>query len=341
MLNDRLYTLRLSERPSTVRAHPMVSLLHEGALKLVRDRPAFAADLLGQLLGIKVPSFREARLDDATLNQLVPVESRADALVVFTRKKPVFGAIVEAQLKPDEEKLFAWPHYAVAARARHRCPFVVVVVTPKRSTASWAGETIELGGGNQYTPLVVGPEGIPRLTDRKQAVREPQLAILSVMAHGRGEVKTAAAIGTAAAHAISKFSEDQRLLYSLLIESNLSAAARKAIEMEPGLEKFFTNAQRRNFERGKTEGKAEGKAEGVAKGKAESLLTILTGRGLTLTADQRRRITACTDLAMLEQWLARSLSVGSVDELLASRPRARQAAKRGRPAPANGRHRSR
>jgi len=53
--------------------------------------------------------------------------------------------------------------------------------------------------------------------------------------------------------------EDQRLLYSLLIESNLSVAARKAIEMQPGLEKFFSEAQRRNFERGRAEGKAEGK----------------------------------------------------------------------------------
>ena len=33
----------------------MVSLKHEGVLELVRDRPAFAADLLGELLGVQVP----------------------------------------------------------------------------------------------------------------------------------------------------------------------------------------------------------------------------------------------------------------------------------------------
>ena len=295
----------------------MVSLLHEGVIQLVRDCPAFAADLLGQVLDVAVPRFTEARLADATLNELVPTEYRADAVVVFTEEKPVFGAIVEAQLQPDSDKLFTWPLYAVGARERHRCPFVVIVVTPDPATASWAARTIDLGGGIYYWPLVVGPDGIPKVTDRNRARREPQLAVLSVMAHGQGEVETAAAIGSAAAWAILPFPEDQRLLYSLLIESNLSEAARKAIEMQPGLEKFFSETQRRNYERGRVEGKAEGKVEGKAEGEAAALLRILTRRGLTLTAEQRRRIIECTELALLERWLDRSLLVGSVDELFA------------------------
>jgi hypothetical protein len=180
-----------------------------------------------------------------------------------------------------------------------------------------------------YTPLVVGPDGVPKLTDPARARREPQLAVLSVMAHGRGELETAAAIGAAAAKAIQRLSEEQRVLYSLLIEANLSEAARKAIEMQPGLEKFFTRAQRQNFERGR--------AEGVAKGKAEALLKIVTQRGLTLTAEQRRRIMGCTDVAMLERWLDRALSVSSVAELTAAAPRA----SRGRAAQAHGRRKSR
>jgi len=166
------------------------------------------------------------------------------------------------------------------------------------------------------------------------------------MAHGRGELKTAAAIGGAAAKAIQRLSEEQRVLYSLLIEANLSEAARKAIEMQPGLEKFFTKAQRQNFERGRAEGevagvakgRAEGRAEGVAKGRAEgvaeALLKIVTQRGLTLTAEQRRRIMGCTDVATLERWLGRALSASSVAELTAGAPR-------GRAEPAHGRRKSR
>jgi len=44
---------------------------------------------------------------------------------------------------------------------------------------------------------------------------------------------------------------------------------------------------------------------------------ILARRGFELTPEQRRRITECTELAVLERWLDRSLSAASVDELLA------------------------
>jgi len=282
----------------------MVSLLHEGVIKLVRDRPAFVAELLGGILQVEVPGFTEARLAEAALNELVPVEYRADAVVVFTEDAPVFGAIIEAQLHRDDDKLFTWPLYVVAARERHRCPFVVIVVTPDRATASWAAKVVELGGGVRYWPLVIGPDGIPKVTDRERARQHPQLAVLSVLAHGQGNADTAAAIGAAAAWAILPFPEDQRLLYSLLIESNLSEAARKAIEMEPGLDKFFTDTQRRTYERGKAEGASA------------ALLKIVTRRGLTATAEQRRRLLECTDLVQLERWLDRSLVVSSMDELL-------------------------
>ena len=84
----------------------MVSLKHEGLVKLVRDRPAFAADLLGDLLAVKVPPFSKARLVDVTLNQAKPAEYRADAVVLFTRRKPVFGAIVEVQRRPKKHKRY-------------------------------------------------------------------------------------------------------------------------------------------------------------------------------------------------------------------------------------------
>ncbi|HEY0478414.1 MAG TPA: hypothetical protein VGD37_12905 [Kofleriaceae bacterium] len=322
----------------------MVSLKHEGVLELVRDRPAFAADLLGELLAVEVPRFTRAHCVDVTLNQVAPAEYRADAVVLFTRRKPVFGVIIEAQLRPKKEKRFTWPLYAVGARAREKCPFVVLVVAPNAATARWAARPIELGGGNHYTPLVVGPDGVPKLTDPARARREPQLAVLSVMAHGRGEVMTAAAIGAAAAKAILRLSEEQRVLYSLLIEANLSDAARKAIEMQPGLEKFFSKAQRRNFERGlaqgEAKGKAEGKAEGRAEGQAAALLKILTRRGLTPTGEQRRHIMGCTDVAMLERWLDGALSVSSVAELLAPHARTRRSAHRSRAAAPNGRRKA-
>ena len=57
------------------------------------------------------------------------------------------------------------------------------------------------------------------MTDREQAVREPQLAVLSLVAHGGGEVATAVAIARAAVDAVSSLPEEQRLLYRLDRES--------------------------------------------------------------------------------------------------------------------------
>ncbi len=94
----------------------------------------------------------------------------------------------------------------------------------------------------------------------------------------------------------------------MLIEHALSEAARKALEMEPQIEKFFTEAHRRSYDRGK--------AEGTAEGEAKALLMFLRRRNLAMTGDQEQRILTCTDLATLDRWLDRAFAVASVDELL-------------------------
>jgi flagellar biosynthesis/type III secretory pathway protein FliH len=151
------------------------------------------------------------------------------------------------------------------------------------------------------------------VTDRDQALREPQLAVLSVVAHGGGEVDAAISIARAAVNAVLSLPEEQRLLYSLLIEKALSEAARKALDMEPQIEKFFTEAHRRSYDQGEAKGKTEGKAEG----KAEALVMILKQRGLAMSEEQQHQLVTCTDLPTLDRWLDRALSVTSLDELLA------------------------
>jgi flagellar biosynthesis/type III secretory pathway protein FliH len=149
--------------------------------------------------------------------------------------------------------------------------------------------------------------------DRDQVLREPQLAVLSVVAHGGGEVDTAVSVARAAVNAVLPLPEEQRLLYSALIEQALSDAARKALAMEPQIEKFFSEAHRRSYDLGK----AESKAEGEARGEAKALMMILKRRGMAITDEQQRHIVACTDLDTLDRWLDRAFSVTPVDELLA------------------------
>jgi hypothetical protein len=283
----------------------MPSLLHEGLVLLIRDCPELVAQLLADLFGVEVPPFTTARLTEATLHELVPVEYYADAVVLLGNEVPVFGAIVEAQLQPDPRKLYTWPLYALAARARYECPFVVIVVTPDPATARWAARPIALGHGEQYRVHVIGPEAVPEITEAEQATRNPSLAMLSVMAHGQGDPATAVRIATAAAAAIQALPEDRRLLYSALIETALSEAARKAFEMLPETQQFLSESQRRSF------------AKGRAEGKAEAVLRILGKRALLVSDEQRRRILACGDADELDRWLDRALTAAAADELFA------------------------
>jgi hypothetical protein len=150
-------------------------------------------------------------------------------------------------------------------------------VTPDAATARWAAARVDLGCGT-FQAHVVGPDGIPVITDVEHTIREPQLSLLSVMAHGRGDVALAVQIATAAAAATKRLTEDQQLLYSRLIDSALSEAARKAFEMLPQAHEFFSESQRRVFAEGKIEGKIEGKVEGKAEGAAQAILLVLTTR---------------------------------------------------------------
>ncbi len=54
---------------------------------------------------------------------------------------------------------------------------------------------------------------------------------------------------------------------------------------------------------GKAEGKLEGKAEGKLEGHTKAVLVVVEGRGLSVSAAQRKQILACTDLQQLEAWL--------------------------------------
>jgi hypothetical protein len=225
-------------------------------------------------------------------------------VVLFVDGKPVFGAILEAQLQPDPRKLFTWPLYATAARARHECPFAVVVVTPDPDTARWAARPIDLGSGVLYRVHVIGPEGIPIITDDERAIREPYLAMLSVMAHGQGDPDTAVAVARATARGILELRrEDQRLLYLTIVQSSLGEAARKVFEMLSETQPFLLESHRRLL------------AEGRAEGRTEDILKILAKRGVALTDGQRQRILDSKDLAALDRWFDRALTVTSADEL--------------------------
>lgn len=123
--------------------------------------------------------------------------------------------------------------------------------------------------------------------------------MLSVMAHGQGDVEIAVKIALSASSATAELEEDTRVLYFDLIEAALSDAARKAFAMLPSGYEF----QGPTFKKGKLEGKAE------------AVLTILQTRGLVPSDGQRERILTCHDLDSIKAWIAKAVTTPSVDSL--------------------------
>jgi hypothetical protein len=69
-------------------------------------------------------------------------------------------------------------------------------------------------------------------------------------------------------------------------------------------------------EAGYAVGEAEGRAQGLAKGQAggivRTILRVLKSRGLSPTRAQRKLIESCDDLAQLDTWLERAVTVATV-----------------------------
>ncbi|XXY44023.1 hypothetical protein WME91_28850 [Sorangium sp. So ce269] len=123
----------------------MPSMIHEALLHLFRNRPVLAAEVLRDTLGAPVPRFTEARIEPADLTEIVPVEHRADLVVLLLDGRPVLAIVVEAQLGRDPDKEYAWPSYVVGVRARYRCRACLLVATTDEAIATWSAEPIDLG----------------------------------------------------------------------------------------------------------------------------------------------------------------------------------------------------
>jgi hypothetical protein len=201
---------------------------------------------------------------------------------------PVFGIVVEVQLSPDERKQFVWPAYVAGLRARLECPVSLLVITADDACARWAAKPIDMGGGSCLIPCVVGPSGVPEITDEAVARADPELAVLSAMAHGKDvDPAKSVRIAFAAQLASLDLDDDRSTLYCDLILHSLSEAARRAFQnMRAFKYEYQSDFARHYF--------GQGLEKGVAKGRAELILRQLTIRFGALDNDVKARIAAAT-----------------------------------------------
>jgi hypothetical protein len=289
----------------------MPSSLHEALIEMLRQNPSFATELLRLAVGPDVPSYQQIRLESGEFTDVSPVQYRADAVVVLTAGgKPVLGVVVEVQLSRDPDKRWSWPVYLTTLRARLHCPTMLLVICMDAAIAGWCSASIELGHpGWVLSPLVLGPEEFPVVTDPGEASRAPELAALSAIAHG-GRADRVAVL-EAFASAVSAIDEDRATLYADVVLSVLPEAARRHLE---AMLRSRTYEYRSDFARGYF---SQGEARGEAKGEADALLAVLDVRGIGVPEDVRARVVGCTDVGQLRTWVRRAATASSIDEVFA------------------------
>jgi hypothetical protein len=335
----------------------MPSNLHEALVLLFRsNRPRLAAELLGEVLGIELPGYDAARIASAERTEARPAAYRADLVVELGDGSSTQAAIVvEVQLGTDKTKPYTWPLYVASVRAELQCPVTLLVLAPNKHVARWASQPIELDpGGSVLHPVVLGREQVPRIVDRTEAARDPELAVLSALAHGQDEdTDRAVEIMWAAAHGVRRLDRDRARVYTSFLDEAVSAAVRsrleKAMESRQGdsqaeegsgvvhrlveqlkaldeLETIRAEASRARAEAEQATAQAQqatAEAEQAtvqaeharAEGVARSILTVLSGRGMPVSEQARERILACRDLDVLHDWLRRALTIDGTDEL--------------------------
>lgn len=293
----------------------MPSRLHEDLLRLFQNRPTLAAELAREALQMRLPEYREARVDSANLSDLRPTEYRADLVILLSRDRPVHGIVVEVQLTRDDEKEYVWPAYVCNLRNRIRSPVCLLMVTVDEGVARWASRWIELGGDSRFRPWVLSPARVPEITDEERARSDPELAILSVMAHGGSvDVEKATRIALTAEAALLGLDAERSTLYSDMLFKALSEAARRALcAMNLPKYEYQTEFAKRYYGQGLTDGEARGRLEG----RSELILRQLAVRFGALPEGVRTQLQSAST-EELDRIGERLLAASTLDEALRS-----------------------
>ena len=293
----------------------MPTLEHNGFVDMFRENPSLAPHFLEMLFHERVPAYASVAVVESSLDQLVPVEFRAD-LVLELRDadgRLVLAIVLEVQRSEDPDKKYSLPVYVTVVRAKKRCPTIVLVVAPDADVAAWAAEKIDLGlGRGSIEPLVLGPAIVPEVTEPAVAERETELAILSAVAHGNGP--NGLAVVLAALGSLERFDREHAAAYFEIVYNALKEPMRRALEvayMERQTE--TTKATFPPFAQALID---RGAREGELKGKRDVLFRLLAHAGITVSEGERARVEACTELDTLDRWIDNAIGAKTAADVL-------------------------
>ncbi len=312
----------------------MPTLEHHGLIEMFRENPSLAPHFLTTVFRLDLPRHAAVRVADSALDQLIPVEFRADlVLESLDDEGRVFLAIVlEVQREKAPRKKHSWPVYWAVARAERECPALVLIIATDADVAAWAAERIDMGMSlASIQPLVLGPATLPVVTDPLTAAKEVELSILSAMAHGNGP--EGPAVLRAAFEAIERLDHEHAAVYFQIIWNVLREPMQRALEalvMErqtegnatfpPFMQKLIERGKLEGFRDGELKGLRDGELKGLRdgelKGLRDALLRLITRAGMALTEDDRARIRACEDPVTLDRWIDNILGATTIQDVL-------------------------
>ncbi|MEO3789297.1 hypothetical protein ABGB14_03750 [Nonomuraea sp. B10E15] len=283
----------------------MPSPRHDALVQMFTDRPQLVVEILRDQMGVNLPDTPLIQQEERTFNTRPSDDIEADlVLTLGPPQSPAHAVIVEIQQGTSKDpRQFA--RYAASLWLLLGCDVTVLVVCPDRATAAYYAQPIDSGlTGYRLQARVLGPDGIPVITDPQEAAAHPGLAAMSVMVHGRDR-KVIEAFATA----LSTTRDDHATKYAEYAYSMSAPEIRCLMEeiMTSTDWPVYTPWGREHYGRGLKEGKAEEAARMV--------LLVLTARGFDVPDDTRTRIISCTDLAQLENWATRAATARILQDL--------------------------
>ncbi|MBC7268157.1 MAG: hypothetical protein H5T76_05455 [Streptomyces sp.] len=300
----------------------MVTSTHETSHRIFQDHPEVLAPVF-TALGLTPPAKAdiEAITPDAT--EVKPLERRVDTVLkVVPSEGDAFLLAIEAQTSPAPDKGVNWAYYVAYLQAKFGLPVLLLTVCRNKGTAAWAVGPFECRVGTWSTsvlrPFVLGPDSVARITDESEVARHPAMATFAAIVHSESE--GISGILNLLAHAMRSFDKATAKYWSELLEIGLENTPAKETwrELEKMVVSYFPG-RGTVFEEAYLDGEAKGEAKGVvkgeAKGKAEGVLRVLEVRGISVPDAVRERVVGCTDLPLLDELLARAVTVERADEL--------------------------
>ncbi|MFC7258834.1 hypothetical protein [Streptomyces lutosisoli] len=292
----------------------MVTSAHEGMHRIFQERPEILTPVF-RVLGIELPEKAAVYAVAADATEAKPMARHIDTVLrVGPSDGDDFLLAVEAQERRDRKKESSWPYYVAYLQAKYGLPVLLLVVCRDRATTKWAAGPFDCGArgwtAQRTYPLVVGPDNLPVIADERTAAEKPAMAAFSALAHANSP--DVDGILDSLGRALAGMDPDAASYFYQFLDSALGAS--------PAGDKWRNIVTFVNYFPGRGTLLEKTFLEGEARGEAKGILRVLEVRGLPISDVVRERITACTDLDRLNDWLDRAGTVAHAEDLFAAEP---------------------